>query len=127
MSQDDILFLNMLKDSIHMNTDGHCERPLPFKERPHFPDNEQLAIVRLSHLKRKLQKDETYKEHYVKFMNEVIKRGDAEEVHDKGKEGEKWHIPHHGVYHSKKPEKLCVVFDCSAKHKGISLPSVPCA
>lgn len=121
ISQNDILFLNILEDSIHKNTHGHYEMPLPFKERPHLPDNKQLAIVRLNHLKRRLLKDETYKEHYVKFMNEVIEKGDAEEIHDKGKEGEKWYIPHHGVYHSKKPGKLSVVFDCSAKHKGTSL------
>ena len=32
-----------------------------------------------------------------------------------------WYLPHHGVYHPKKPEKIRVVFDCSAKHDGISL------
>ena len=36
-------------------------------------------------------------------------------------EGKKWFIPHHIVYHSHKPEKICVVFDCSAKYKGKSL------
>lgn len=40
--------------------------PLPFKERPYLPDNKQLAIVWLSHLKRKLLKDEKYKERYLK-------------------------------------------------------------
>lgn len=54
-------------------------------------------------------------------MGEVIERGDAEEVHDEGKVGEKWYIPHHGVYHPKKPDKLRVVFDCSAKYQGTSL------
>lgn len=37
---------------------GHYEMPLPFKRRPYLPDNKQLAIVRLGHLKRKLLKDE---------------------------------------------------------------------
>lgn len=40
-----------------------------FKDRPHLPDNKELAIIRLSHLKKRLLKYETYKEHYVKFMN----------------------------------------------------------
>ena len=31
------------------------------------------------------------------------------------------YIPHHGVYHPKKPNKLRVVFDCSAKHQNESL------
>lgn len=32
-----------------------------------------------------------------------------------------WYIPHHGVYHPKKPGKLNIVFDCSARFSGISL------
>ena len=32
-----------------------------------------------------------------------------------------WYIPHHGVYHPLKPDKLRVVFDCSAKFCGVSL------
>lgn len=121
VSQDDILFLTKLQQCIRKNNHGHYEMPLPFKERPHLLNNKQLAIVRLNHLKRKLLKEERYKEHYVAFMEEVIKRGDAEEVHDEGREGERWYIPHHGVYHSKKPDKLRIVFDCSAKYQGTSL------
>lgn len=121
VSQDDILFLTKLQQCIRKNDHGHYEMPLPFKERPHLPNNKQLAIVRLNHLKRKLLKEERYLEHYVAFMEEVIKTGDAEEVHDEGKQGERWYFPHHGVHHSKKPDKLCIVFDCSAKYQGTSL------
>ena len=32
-----------------------------------------------------------------------------------------WYIPHYGVYHPKKPNKICVVFDCSAEFKGETL------
>ena len=32
-----------------------------------------------------------------------------------------WYLPHHGVYHPKKPGKIRVVFDCSAKFQGVSL------
>lgn len=37
-------------------------------------------MVRLSHLIRKFLKDQTCEEHHVKFMNEVIKRGDDEKM-----------------------------------------------
>lgn len=121
VSQEDIMFLNKLKENIRTNQDSHLEMPLPFKKRPCLPDNEPLAVMRLQHLKRRLMKDQEYKEHYVKFMEDVIGKGDAEEVMDGGREGEKWYIPHHGVYHSKKPGKLRVVFDCSARYKGTSL------
>ena len=86
--------------------------PLPFKKRPNLPDNKHLAIVRLSHLKRKLLKVEKYKEHY---GNE---NSDPEEVEGDGNAAEKGYI---AVYHPKKPDKLRIVFDCSAKYKGTSL------
>lgn len=121
VSQDDIIFLNKLDVGIQKNTHGHYEMPLPFKYRPSLPDNKTSAMIRLNHLKRKLQRDERFKEQYVKFMEDVIEKGDAEQIVDGGSEGEKWYIPHHGVYHAKKPDKLRVVFDCSARHKGTSL------
>lgn len=71
-----------------MNRDGLLEMPLPFKQRPYLPDNELLDIVRLQHLKWKLVNDKDYREHYVKFTEEVIGNGNAERVYDEGKEGE---------------------------------------
>nr|XP_055041009.1 uncharacterized protein LOC129428127 [Misgurnus anguillicaudatus] len=121
VSQEDIMFLNKLEENVKMNKDNHLEMPLPFRQRPFLPDNKPLAVVRLQHLKRRFEKDKVYKEHYVKFMEEIIENGDAEGDLDEGKEGEKWYIPHHGVYHSKKPGKIRIVFDCSAKYKGASL------
>ena len=35
------------------------------------------------------------------------------------------YVPHHGVYHKKKPGKICVVFDCSALYEGTSLNQNP--
>ena len=35
--------------------------------------------------------------------------------------GKTWYIPHHGVYHPSKPEKIRVVFDCSAEFYGKSI------
>ena len=34
-----------------------------------------------------------------------------------------WYIPHHGVYHPKKHNKIRVVFDCSAQYQGQSINS----
>lgn len=121
VSQEDIIFLDKLKEGIRKTEKGHYEMPLPFKERPHMPNNKQHAEIRLNQLKRKLERDERYRTDYIKYMNDIIERGDAEEVKDEGLPGETWYIPHHGIYHPKKPEKLRVVFDCSVKHKGSSL------
>ena len=121
VSQEDLLFLSKLNEGIRKNDQGHYEMPLPFKQRPHLPDNRKLAEIRLSHLRRKFHRDEKYKRDYTTYMKEIIERGDVEEVSEDGTPGERWYIPHHGIYHPKKPEKLRVVFDCSAKHAGTSL------
>lgn len=55
-------------------------------------------------------------------MNETISHGNAEKVpFGESEEYPAWYIPHHGVYHPKKPGKICVVFDCSARFQGTSL------
>ena len=121
VSQDNLMFLEKLEQGITQTEHRHYKMPLPFKERPQLPDNRQLAENRLNQLKRKLTRDEKYKKDYVTYMNDIIERGDAEETDDNGSAGETWYIPHHGIYHPKKPERLRVVFDCSAKHKGTCL------
>ncbi|XP_062614169.1 uncharacterized protein LOC134275907 [Saccostrea cucullata] len=121
ISQDDIAFLNFMKENIQQHEDKHLEMPLPFKERPSLPNNKSLALIRLDHLKRKLKRDQTYQEHYKTFMRDVLERGDAEPVSSDGVSGNTWYIPHHGVYHPRKPGKLRVVFDCSARYKDASV------
>ncbi|KAJ8372650.1 hypothetical protein AAFF_G00280660 [Aldrovandia affinis] len=106
VSQEDIQFLQQLNGNIHHNEKGHLEMPLPFRQRPQLPNNKYLAVVRARHLKRKLEKNPKYKEDYVKFMDGVFKDGDAEETDGSPKEGNTWYIPHHGVYHPRKPEKI---------------------
>ncbi|WAR07119.1 hypothetical protein MAR_017077, partial [Mya arenaria] len=64
VSQEDIYFLNLLDSTIHQRDDKHLEMPLPFKKRPVMPNNKQLAVLRLNHLKRKLQNDQKYYGHY---------------------------------------------------------------
>ena len=57
-------------------------------------------------------------------MREVIEKGYAERVPAEElllDNCQIWYIPHHGVYHPKKPGKIRVVFDASAEFKGTSL------
>ncbi|KAJ8333778.1 hypothetical protein SKAU_G00410970 [Synaphobranchus kaupii] len=121
ISQDDIQFLQTLNGRIHQNIDSHLELPLPFKARPQLPDNKQLALVRLRHLKRKLEKNPKFKDDYVRFMEGIFKDGDAERAENEPEKGNVWYIPHQGVYHPRKPDKIRVVFDCSAKYDGTAL------
>ena len=78
-------------------------------------------MIRLGHLKKKLERNETYRKHYTKFMGDVIENGEAEKVTTKGPDGGTWYISHHGVYNNQKPDKIRVVFDCSARYGGTCL------
>lgn len=123
VSQDDVRFVQLLSDNINQKEDGHYEMPLPFKSTspPSLPNNKKLAAVRLQYLKKRLKANKQYNDQYKAFMEDMIIKGDAEPA-PKTPEGQTvWYIPHHGVYHPKKPEKLRVVFDCSAKFRGVSL------
>ena len=54
-------------------------------------------------------------------MDGVFKDGNVEEADNKPEPGNVWYIPHQGVYHIRKPEKIRVAFDCSAKYEGPAL------
>ena len=72
-----------------------------------------------------MESNQTYRSHYVEFINKVIQNGYAEKVSDVIQPGENsksvWYIPHHEVYHRKRPDKIRVVFDCSAQFESESL------
>ena len=125
LSQDDRKFLTKMKDGIHQRCDGHFVMPLPFREaEPNLPNNKIQALQRLKQLKGRFKKNPKYHSEYDVFMNNIIQSGYAERVPESElhvNDDCVWYIPHHGVYHPKKPEKIRVVFDCSAKFEGKSL------
>ena len=125
ISQDDRKFIRKVEQGIRQRQDGHYEMPLPFREEePNMPNNKSLALHRLAKLKTRLENNEQYRKDYVAFMNDLVSKKYAERVPEKelSKDGGRtWYIPHHGVYHPKKPTKMRVVFDCSAKYMGESL------
>ncbi|XP_030834543.1 uncharacterized protein LOC115921321 [Strongylocentrotus purpuratus] len=121
MSQNDKKFIQVVTEGLRQREDGFYEMPLPFKKGPpSLPNNRQAALGRLAGLKKQFLKKPEYHSHYKVFMKEILARGDAEMVGDSSDKG-LWYIPHHGVYHPKKPGKVRVVFDCSARYLGTSL------
>ncbi|KAK7882732.1 hypothetical protein WMY93_028906 [Mugilogobius chulae] len=123
MSVDDKQFMSIASNNITLK-DGHYYLPLPFKnENKLMPNNIEVAKERLQGLKRRFIKDLDYAAEYTAFMQDILKKGYAEEVPSKQLEGENgrvWYIPHHGVRHKKKL-KLRVVFDCPSSYQGTSL------
>ncbi|KAK3735187.1 hypothetical protein QZH41_008718, partial [Actinostola sp. cb2023] len=125
LSQEERKFLKIMESGIKQRPDGHYEMPLPFREEvPYLPNNKALARYRLKKLQIRMNNDELYRKKYTTAMNDVMQRGYAEKVQQSeiaGDNGRTWYIPHHGVFHPKKPDKLRIVYDCSAKYKGESL------
>ena len=118
MSQDDELFLKIIANNISQTPDGYYEMPLPFRNRPSLPDNRAVALTRLQYLKRRFIKDPKYRTDYETFMEDIIRRGEAEQVLDDDEANNVWYIPHHGVYHPHKPGKIRIVYDCATRYKG---------
>ena len=67
VSQEDKRFLAIMQEEISM-VDGHYQMPLPFKEKHHhLSSNRNFALQRLSQLKQRLKRSQTFKEHYTTF------------------------------------------------------------
>ena len=122
LSQEDQRFLKTMKEGIHLTDDQHYEMPLPLRdENIVLPCNRKQAEIRLEQLKRRFQRDPQYQQDYTAFVEDMLTKGYAEKAPPDARHT--WYIPHHGVYHAKKPGKIRVVFDCSAESNGQSLNS----
>ena len=91
-----------------------------------LPDNIEMARKRLTGLKRRFQINPEVHQKYTDQMRLTIQKGYAEEVpkDEIDTDRRKWYIPHHGVFSERKPDKLRIVFDCAAQHRGVSLNQV---
>jgi hypothetical protein len=125
LSTEDMLFMDKVTKGIHQLSNGHYEIPLPFKTNTvALPNNKEMALRRLEKLKRRLKNDPQYRKDYLKFMDDLMDNEHAERVPLNKltrSNDDVWYLPHHGVYHPKKPGKIRVVFDCSATFGGESL------
>ena len=88
-----------------------------------LPSNREDAVKRLKSTRRTLDKKPLMKQHYFDFM---LEKGHAEPVPktELSPSTPHWYLPHFGVYHPQKPDKIHVVFDSAAETKGTSLNKV---
>ncbi|XP_067947249.1 uncharacterized protein [Watersipora subatra] len=121
MSVDDRQFMEIMQTKIYQDKDKRVVMPLPFKTSPLQQNTKHAAMHRFKMLEIKFARDQIYKQQYIEFMNDIIKKHEATKVHDENDGANDWYIPHFGVYHPKKPDKIRVVFDCAAKVGGVSL------
>ena len=105
--------------------EGHYQTALPFRQQEvNMPNNRPQAEHCPAQLKRRLLKKSQLQDDYKAFVDNLIKRGYARQVPQEQLnriDGKVWYIPHHGVYHPRKPNKIRVVFNCSARYRGTSL------
>ena len=121
-SWEDRRFVKIMNESCIL-INGHYQVDLPLRDPElKLPNNKKMAEDRLKSLMKKMIRIPQFKDDYVACMEDMISKGHAEEVSKQdAKDGQEWYIPHHGVYHPRKPEKIRVVFDCAAKYRGTSL------
>ena len=127
MSLEDKRALNIMESTAVLK-EGHYEIAMPWRYSPLcLPNNRTLAVHRLELLRRRLVKDPVLFQKYSAFVDNLLDKAYARKVPDNRlcRSGEAtWFLPHHPVFHPKKPEKVRVVFDCAAKYKGVSLNDV---
>ena len=79
MSIEDKKFLEIANEAVLQ--DGHYSLKLPFrKAKIILPNNRKMAEQRLQSLKRKINKDQQYKQEYVAFLNDIFENNYAGEV-----------------------------------------------
>ena len=124
-SVEDRKFLQIMKDTIHQEPDGHYTTALPFRdEATVMPNNRSQAEAYANNLKKRLANNSNLREQYTQFMEDLEAGGYSEKIPDDEPErgdGRCWYVPHHGVFNVNKPGKIRVVYNCPAMYKGTSL------
>ncbi|XP_059352544.1 uncharacterized protein LOC132088224 [Daphnia carinata] len=123
LSDTDQYALNILKSTIR-HTGERYEVGLKWKNNDiTLPNNYAVVSRQFQMLEARFKRDPWYAEKYRQGMEDYISSGYAKPVpaSEIGTPGSTWHIPHHGVISPRKPDKVRIVFNCSATFKGKSL------
>ncbi|XP_068207499.1 uncharacterized protein [Palaemon carinicauda] len=119
MSAKDRKWLEIIEKGVR-TIGGSYKVPLPLRDiHGPLPETRDIALRRMHSLRKKLVKDGNYAKQYSAFMTEMQQKGYAEQV-TTASPGNVWYIPHFGVQHPDKPDKVRVVFDCASKVEGTS-------
>jgi hypothetical protein len=123
-SVEDRRFVNIMEHQMVKNEAGNWEAPLPFRNPiSRLPDNREDTRKRFNSTRRTLERKPEMKKDYFEFMQKLFDNGHAEPVPESDivSKGPRWYLPHFGVYHPRKPDKIRVVFDSAAETNGVSL------
>lgn len=126
-SVEDRKFVQNMKHSLTKSESGNWEAPLPLHDGiEKLPNNREEALKRLKSTRGSLDKKPLVKQHYFDFMQKLFDNGHAEPAPKIQSDPPTlhWYLPHFGVYHPQKPQKIRVVFDSAAETAGISLNKI---
>ena len=98
---------------------NHYQNPLPLRDPVmKLPNNWKIVERTAQYLKKRFEKYSKYFCHYEEFMEQILSKGYVKISKDTPTDGRIWYLPHHGVYHPAKPNKIRVAFDCSTRYAG---------
>jgi len=106
---------------------GRYEVSMPWKaDRQDMPDNYNMAVKRLENTEKRLLKNKEVGEAYSNTIKDYIEKGYVSEVDfNTAKEVKGWFLPHFPlVKPDRSTTKVRIIFDASAKHKGVCLNDV---
>ena len=117
MSLEDKRALQIMNKTVKKIGDHYSVGLLWKDDDPQLPNNREMAVKRLLSMKRKFIADPNLHQKYSQKMDDYIKNGYAIAVSDNAPSGANY-IPHHCTSVT---TKFRVMFDCSAKFRGLSL------
>lgn len=120
-STEDRRFLEIMEHGMTKDENGSWEAPLPLRHAvKELPTSRGNAMKRLKSTRRTLDRKPTMKAQYFAFMQKIFDHDHAELVPAESLNSSKpcWYLPHFGIYHPKKPDKIQVVFDSAAECDG---------
>ena len=123
-STEDRRFMEIMENGMTKDKNGSWEAPLPFcHEIRELPSSRDYAMKHLKSTFRTLDKKPSMNIQYFDFMQKIFDLGHAEVVPAENLKFDEpcWYLPHLGIYHPKKTDKIRVVFDLAAECDGISL------
>ena len=117
-SYEDKNFLKLMDDQT-VKVGNHYQNPLPLRDPVmKLPNNWKIVERTAQYLKKRFEKYSKYFCHYEEFMEQILSKGYVKISKDTPTDGRIWYLPHHGVYHPAKPNKIRVAFDCSTRYAG---------
>ena len=121
-SAEDRRFMEIMENGMTKYEKGSWEAPLHFRhEIRELPSSRDYAMKRLKSTCRTLAKKPSMKVQNFDFMQKIFDLGHAEVVPTENLKPDEpcWYLPHFGIYHPKKPDKIRVLFDSAAECNGI--------